>query len=141
MTDVPEVSALNAAMSDAPRRNYAAFRELREMVGISQTELAKMVDVDPRTVRRWESEGFTAPPDAWELLESSRAEQLKVCSFAVRKVLSIECERGGKPHEVTIPYHVGDGMERANERLVAHELERRGFNVRIVPQSDGTTAR
>lgn len=141
----PEERARDAAGSDAPERNPASLRALREAVGVSQTDLAQIVGVQPRAVRRWESSGEggrDAPDDVWEWLGAARARQMEVCSFAVRRVLSIEAEQGRKPDAVSMPYPTDSGapvqggtvgMVRANARLVAHELERRGFKVRFVP--------
>lgn len=80
--------------------------------------------------------GAYIPDDAWETLEQARARQLETCGFAVRKVLSTTSERGVKPDTIAIPYHIHDDMARANARLVAHELERRGYHVRIVPDEN-----
>lgn len=133
MPSNPEVSAMSAAQGGAPERNNAQFRALREMVGISHADLARAVNVNPRTVRRWEIPDAYVPDDVWEYLESARARQVEVCGFSIRKVLSMESEMGGRPDVIAIPYH-GDGTDRANARLVAHELVRRGFSVRFVPE-------
>ncbi len=49
----------------------ANFRVLREMIGMSQEELAKMLNVTKITVIRWENEAsqYNAPIKAWEYIE------------------------------------------------------------------------
>lgn len=136
MSNTPEERALDAAQIQAPLRNYARFKELREMVGMSQTDLAREVSVAPRTVRRWETPDTYIPDDSWETLEQARARQLEICAVAVRKILSVTAEHGAKPDTIAIPYHIHDNMARANARLVAHELERRGYHIRIVPDEN-----
>ena len=36
------------------------FKEARRKLGLSQAQLAKVIDTDPRTIRRWEGEGKSA---------------------------------------------------------------------------------
>lgn len=39
----------------------AEFREARRNLGLSAAEMGAILDTDPRTVRRWESEGDPRP--------------------------------------------------------------------------------
>ena len=52
-------------------RTKAGLKALRERVGLSQPDLAAMLGVSVRTVKRWEHEGqpWEAPDEAWERLE------------------------------------------------------------------------
>ena len=52
-------------------RTKAGLKALRERVGLSQQDLAAMLGVNVRSVKRWEHEGqpWEAPGEAWERLE------------------------------------------------------------------------
>lgn len=118
-------------------RGKAEFRALRDTVGMSQNALAAALDVQPRTLRRWEDDGepWQPPQDAWEELDALRADQERVVGFAVRRAVSIREEMGGEPAEVVLPYPQGrdaeSSMARANARLCAERLRQRGFEVRF----------
>ena len=49
-------------MSD-PLSDPAAFRAARDQLGLSAAQLARIMGVDPRTVRRWEDASGTRPPN------------------------------------------------------------------------------
>jgi DNA-binding XRE family transcriptional regulator len=52
-------------------RTKANFRAAREIVGLSQSDLAGLVGVSTQAVKRWEHpDGPQPPTDAWELLEA-----------------------------------------------------------------------
>lgn len=57
-------------------RSKADFRARREMIGLTQGDIADALGVTQMSVNRWEREGFNDPPDeAWSLIEFHEAEQ------------------------------------------------------------------
>ena len=67
-------------------RSKAEFRALRESVGMSQADVAKMLGVTVRSVRRWETPapGYRgAPDDAWAMLDDALAKQDAVVAGAL----------------------------------------------------------
>lgn len=41
----------------------AQFKKARQTLGLSQSQLAHILNTDPRTVRRWEQDDGTRPPN------------------------------------------------------------------------------
>ena len=41
----------------------AQFRENRRRLGLTQAQLGRIIDTDPRTVRRWEDDTGLRPPN------------------------------------------------------------------------------
>lgn len=39
----------------------AQFKQARQSLGLSSAELGRILNTDPRTIRRWESEGDARP--------------------------------------------------------------------------------
>lgn len=39
------------------------FREARRKLGLTQSQLGHILQTDPRTVRRWEEDGGSRPPN------------------------------------------------------------------------------
>lgn len=119
----------------------AEFRLLRELVGISQTQLAKELQVDARSVRRWESpdNGWAPAQFACDWLENARAEQMDVVAAALDAVDGLPA---GAPVKLTYwlsaddyeQAHPGQGsrweMANANSRLVYDNLQAQGRDVR-----------
>lgn len=57
------------------------FRALRECVGLSLTDMAERLQVNVRSVKRWESlkyPDYKPPKDAWKLLETLHNKQIAV---------------------------------------------------------------
>ncbi len=48
------------------------FRRALRQLGLSQSELARQIDVDPRTVRRWAAGQVSVPRAVEELLKAWR---------------------------------------------------------------------
>lgn len=69
-------------MSDMSK---ADLRALREMVGLSQQQLADLVHVSRETVKRWENESYDwdAPADVWTLLYNLRDRQRQAVDAAL----------------------------------------------------------
>ena len=59
-------------VEERPNRNKQEFRALRELAGITQQSLAKELDVNPLSVKRWESPKYPqqAPTEAWQFLDN-----------------------------------------------------------------------
>ena len=119
-------------------RTREEFRALREMVGMTQARLAAILDVEVRSVKRWErhnEKGYYNPPaDAWAVLDEARAAQ----ADRVDAIIAKAAAGGGA---ASIRYwlsqddhaRLGKGgdwrMENADARLAADALERLGIEV------------
>ena len=119
-------------------RSKLELRALREIVGLSQADMAEALGVNRTTVKRWErpdSDGYTPPDDAFELLDNLVAQQDATVSAAL-------AEHGGDA-AVTLPYYRTQeeleaagrpglvGVANATTLAVAGELRRRGVDVRF----------
>lgn len=135
-------------------RAKAEFRALREMLGLMQKDVADMLEVNLRSVKRWESPASpenTPPQEAWELLDELMEDQKQVIAFTLAKVDEIAQQQGNYPEQVTLPYwasqeeydkyHSSDdsGSSReanATTRLVAYALAERGIKVAFIDGKD-----
>lgn len=134
-------------------RSKAEFRALRELTGITQAQLAKLLHVEVRSVKRWESESApqNAPEDAWAVLDGAMEAQRRGIEIALDRLDAIEEETGNGPQEVVLPYwasaedyaenstdaamgRAGDWrMANANLRALASVLMAEGVAVRWEP--------
>ena len=119
-------------------RTREEFRALRETVGMTQAKLAAILDVEVRSVKRWERHndaGYYNPPaDAWAVLDAARAAQAD-------RVDAMVAEAAAQGGPARIRYwlserdhgRLGTGgdwrMENADARLAADALERLGIEV------------
>lgn len=126
-------------------RTKAAFKALRETVGLSQQNLADELGVVVRSVKRWESpaaEGYRAPDDAWDVLERAREVQRQQVAYALEVVRGQAAALGQAPDAVALTYYRDQaqydacgrdkgpvGAANANARAVADALEREGHAV------------
>lgn len=87
-------------------RSKAEFRALRELTGVTQAQLAKLLHVEVRSVKRWESEAApqNAPEDAWAVLDGAMARQRLAVETALDRIDAIEDESGVPPESVMLPY-------------------------------------
>lgn len=126
-------------------RNKQEFKALREQVGMSQTDLALLLDVSERSVKRWESvkyKEYNAPQDAWDILEDALKLQRQVVSAALGQVEEAAQEVGGYPESVKLvywstqaeydEYHCVDDngdwrQANATARVVSYALSERGI--------------
>lgn len=121
-------------------RGKAEFRALRDALGLSQADVARMLGIDVANVKRWEKPGEAHPkPFAWELLDKLEVRQRETVRQGVEAVMRMQEEHGSLPERVQLTYWRDQaqydamgrdegpfGMANANARLVAHELARLG---------------
>lgn len=132
-------------------RSKAEFRALSELVGINQQDIARIMGVEDRSVRRWISPAYPtyhAPQDAWDILE----EALRLQQSGVEGALEIVeewRERADKePREITLIYWQSEDDYRehhspadggswrqanANSRATYAALTALGYSARFVP--------
>lgn len=129
----------------------AELKALRETAGLRQCDLARVLDVKERSVKRWESPAYPtyhAPQDAWDILEGAlRLQQSDVKSAL--EIVEERYERAGKERrEVTLIYWQSEDDYRehhspadggswrqanANSRAAYAALTALGYSVRFVP--------
>lgn len=130
-------------------RTKAEFRAVREMVGMSQQELADALDVQVLSVKRWERpdiDGCEPPDDAWDVLDDARKLQRQVVDFGISKVGQMAVDLKAEAEAVVLTYwrtqdaydtaHPDEPgvytMANANARLIADKLESFGYMVRFI---------
>ena len=85
----------------------AELKALREVVGLRQCDLARVLDVKERSVKRWESPAYPtyhAPQDAWDILEDALRLQQSGVESAIEIVEEWHERAGKEPREVTLIY-------------------------------------
>lgn len=133
-------------------RSKAEFRAMREMLGLSQNDVARLLGIDVENVKRWERPGEAPPrPFAWELVDELEVRQEAAVDEAVRVVERMQEENGALPESVQLTYYRSQeqydamgrdegpfGMANANARLVAWKLGGMGVNVEwAYPDDEG----
>lgn len=118
-------------------RSRADFKAQRDALGLSLHDVAELMGVQERSVRRWEAEGGNRIPDAaWELLDGL-AERF---DLAVQSAVEAALDSGAKNAELTYyrtqreyEEHGRDeghyGLANAIAREVAFELQVEGLQV------------
>jgi len=127
----------------------AAFKAIREQVGITQSSLAGQLGVQVRSVKRWEDPNSPQlpPDDAWNVLEAALERQNEGVAAAIEAVMAIADEQGSFPEHVELKYWLSEGdylqwstdadlgvasdwrMANANARACAAALESRDIEV------------
>ena len=117
-------------------RSKADFKALREIVGMSQQVLADALQVDKRSIQRWEAptNEWRPPADAWEVLDAAREQQRWTVANALEVVrstenlhASVELTYWKSQEESERAGHGGDyQMANANVRIIAAILEQEG---------------
>ena len=127
------------------QRTREGFRALRELVGMSRAMLAYKLEVQERSVNRWEKpseDGYYNPPqDAWDILDRARNKQLVFIETALAEArkqeervvrlnywLTKRSFKENNPNETELDWQ----MSNANLRLLANELELEGFKVEFI---------
>ena len=132
-------------------RSKAELKALREVVGLRQCDLARVLDVKERSVKRWESPAYPtyhAPQDAWDILEDALRLQQSGVESALEVVEEWRERAGKEPREVTLIYWQSEDDYRehhspadggswrqanANSRATYAALTALGYSARFVP--------
>ena len=132
-------------------RSKAELKALREVVGLRQCDLARVLDVKERSVKRWESPAYPtyhAPQDAWDILEDALRLQQSGVESALEVVEEWHERAGKEPREVTLIYWQSEDDYRehhspadggswrqanANSRATYAALTALGYSARFVP--------
>lgn len=126
-------------------KTHAAFRAMRESLGLSQKNVADALGVQQRSVRRWEEPDYYLPPaDAWEYLEHMSAVYAKGVAAALSQVADIVGEAGKAPNAIAMTYYRSQqeyddmgrdegpyGFRNAMTREVAAKLRAAGYDVTV----------
>lgn len=122
----------------------ADFRAMREQAGYSQQALADALNVNVRTVKRWEheSDSSEAPKDAWELLGNIIKTQLKAADYALQVAIEQAEAHPAAVKKATLTYYRDQamydrygrdkgyfGIANANSRAAATMLQAEGYSV------------
>lgn len=77
-------------------KSKAAFRAIRETVGMTQAALAAELGVQVRSVKRWEDQDAPQwpPEDAWDVLMGALGDQRTAVDFAVDRAMDLRDETG-----------------------------------------------
>lgn len=125
----------------------AEFRTLTESLGLTAEAAAKLLGVQPRTIRRWQSGEWPVPDDAAADLLALDSRLEVAVSGALQQVGAATAAMGGAPAEVVmVRYLSADDLARyrpdmADLPLATHAalldrlrvaLARRGVAVRLV---------
>lgn len=117
---------------------------MREQAGYSQQALADALNVNVKTVKRWEHEADSSmpPADAWELLETALGVQRRMAAYAVSVAQKQEAALGVRPKAVQLTYYRDQtmfdlygrdegyfGVANANNRAAAATLQAEGYSV------------
>ena len=111
--DGPDPSKVNPFHIIAIGGEKADLKAVREAIGINQIDLANMLDVTVRTIKRWEQIGWEEPPDyVWEQLQElvvdheRRVAELVEGTVAQAAAHAAERRAAGRdPWIVEIPYY------------------------------------
>lgn len=134
---------------DAEGATCAGVKAMREAVGLSQSDLADLVGVTVRTVKRWERDA-TPPADVCDLLERYVIGKAKAVEAALETVDRVTEQMGHAPDLVPMTYYRSQaeydelgrdpgpvGVANANARAVADALMARGVAVEFRYPDEG----
>lgn len=125
----------------------AEFRTLTESLGLTAEAAARLLGVQPRTIRRWQAGEWPVPDDAAAVLLALDARIEAAVSGAMQQVADVEAAAGHPPEDVVmVRYLSADDLARyrpdmAELPLSTHAalldrlrvaLSRRGVAVRLV---------
>lgn len=113
-------------IDERPERSKAEFRALREMAGVTQSWLADELDVEVRSVKRWESEAAPqmAPAQAWDVLDGAMERQRAGIDEALEHIDRITATFGEPPESVMLPYWASaeEYAEHSTDAMLGVEL-------------------
>lgn len=134
----------------------AGFRALRESTGIGQDDLAALMDVELRSVKRWESDlspMHHAPLDAWKLLKGLAGRRDRWAAIILTGPDGRGWQSLARGRSIMLPYWTGEAQWRrsmpdapagpdwkvfnAAMRRVAAVMEARGCGVEWVVAGEG----
>lgn len=155
-TAEPAIAGLGAEPIDVANlievgREKADLKAVRESIGINQIDLANIMNVTVRTIKRWEQIGWEEPPEElWELIEDlvydherSVAKLVEQAEADARRRAPEREAAGRDPRVVELPYfknqdhyeqfphrkHSQHAWGNAISRRAADILRMRGYRV------------
>ncbi len=86
-------------------RTKANFRALREMVGLSQMDVANLLECGLRSVKRWEhpTQPYWAPEAAWAIVEELYRRQREAVELALDK--AEQADKAGELVDIPVVYY------------------------------------
>lgn len=102
-------------------RTKAEFRATREMVGMTQSALAKELGVEVRSVKRWESLDAPqmAPKDAWDVLDAAKEDQDSLVDYTLDLMDRIRENMGRYPESYRLVFW--SSQEQYNKHHLPHD--------------------
>lgn len=100
------------------KKTKAAFRALREDCGLTQNDVAVEMDVDVRSVKRWENgsiEGYEPPDGVWAWLQDAYVDMQAEATRLAAEIMTAVRD-SGSTEPVAIRYY------RTQEQLDAVQL-------------------
>lgn len=121
-------------------RTPADLKAARELCGLSQQALADLLNVNKRSVKRWERDDNPAPQDVWDVIDRQLERHDAAVEYADMLLDQME-QADNQPSEVVLTYwrdqaeydaHGRDkgyyGCANANARTVADVLRANGIS-------------
>ena len=147
-TETTTITTAKAASPNAGR-SKTEFRAKREIIGLTQADIAEELGVGLKTVKRWESEGYRNPSDeAWALIDREYEVVRKTIANAVRTFTPLK-ENDGASSPIRLAYYRSQEQYEelspiegnylrvnASMRVTAIVLESLGIEATFVP-TDG----
>lgn len=117
------------------RRTKTEFRAIREITGITQAALARMLNVEVRSVKRWESD--TAPQypplEAWQTLDAALDAQRRIVDYALSKVDEMEAPAVRLPYWANAEEYAAKSTDAAlGAPMDADSYRRANANLRAI---------
>ena len=103
-TETTTITTAKAASPNAGR-SKTEFRAKREIIGLTQADIAEELGVGLKTVKRWESEGYRNPSDeAWALIDREYEKVKKTIAFTVNAYSALK-EKGSASSPIQLAYY------------------------------------
>jgi transcriptional regulator with XRE-family HTH domain len=107
----------------------AEFKTIRQQVGLSTEQLAKLLNLEPESIRRWEQGVYTIPSEAIEVLLLMQKNFLTMLKSIIDGYDSLIKNNPTVKEVVLIRYHKDD-FEKWNGKKFGPMPE--GFHARLV---------